>query len=190
MYSSSISFGSARNSSSADRSAAAPGCRKVPLIGFIMTSPSATLTCRSGLAPTRIRVPVCTRNVQYAPRSSAQQPAQRGQRRVSGEPGSRWRQVRWMTKFAPSPRPISSASTVRTDPGVLLVGGVEAGADAVRTGRRQGGEHLGEPGPLPRLDAQVLQRGAVVDAGEAPLGDLPVRHQGQRLRPGRPVGQR
>ena len=45
--------------------------RNVPLIGFIITRPSSTLTCRSGVAPTSVRAPVCTRNVQYAPRSSS-----------------------------------------------------------------------------------------------------------------------
>ncbi len=48
MYSSSISLGSARKRSSAARSASEPapecGRRWVPLIGFIITSPSSTLT--------------------------------------------------------------------------------------------------------------------------------------------------
>ena len=52
MYSSSISLRSARNFSSAARFAPPGGCRYVPLIGFISTRPSSTLTCRSGVAPT------------------------------------------------------------------------------------------------------------------------------------------
>ncbi len=45
------------------------GIRKVPLIGFIRTSPPWMVTCRSGLAPIRYRSPVKNTKVQYAPRS-------------------------------------------------------------------------------------------------------------------------
>lgn len=41
----------------------------MPLIGFITTVPPDIRTCTSGLAPTRVRSPVWTTYVQYAPRS-------------------------------------------------------------------------------------------------------------------------
>ncbi|RAN96738.1 hypothetical protein GUI43_06282 [Micromonospora noduli] len=111
MYSSSVSFSSARKRSRAARSATPPGQRKVPLIGFIITSPSSTLTWRSGLAPTSVRVPVCTTNVQYAPRSATSSRRSAASAAFSGGPCTVACRARWMTKFAPSPRPISSDST-------------------------------------------------------------------------------
>src|SRR2546423_603068 len=43
------------------------GYRYVPLMGFIDTTSSARLMCRSGEAPTSVRSPVWIRNTQYAP---------------------------------------------------------------------------------------------------------------------------
>lgn len=67
MASSSLSLRSSRNAARA-RLSGPPGPNTcVPLIGFITATPSSTDTCRSGLAPTNVLSPRCTRKVQYAP---------------------------------------------------------------------------------------------------------------------------
>ena len=73
-----------------------------------------------------------------------QQPAQRGQRGHQ-----RWAlhggvQARWMTKLAPSPRPISSASTRLHGPRVLLVGDVEGRVGGADRLVGQGGQGVGQ----------------------------------------------
>ncbi|CAM5671522.1 hypothetical protein SMICM304S_11906 [Streptomyces microflavus] len=52
-------------------------------MGFITARPAVRLTWRSGVAPTKVRSPVCTTNVQYAPdsRSSSRR------KKVSAAPG-------------------------------------------------------------------------------------------------------
>ncbi len=94
----------------------------MPEIGFITTVPPLCRTWTSGEAPTRILSPVCTRKVQYAPRSSSSsrrksERASSGVQRPSAAPpgaSSRPLKSRRITKFAPSPRPISSRITRRT----------------------------------------------------------------------------
>ena len=65
MKSSSVSLVSAMNRrNEASNPAGSCGCRKVPEIGFIRTRRPRTLTCRSGVAPTRVCPGVCTAKVQ------------------------------------------------------------------------------------------------------------------------------
>jgi hypothetical protein len=56
MKSSSLSFTSARNASTSSPVGPAAGWRNVPLMGFIIATPSRTETCRSGVAPTAVTV--------------------------------------------------------------------------------------------------------------------------------------
>ncbi len=69
MNSSSVSFVEERNSPSAAAVEPPAGCRNVPEIGFMVTTPPWATTCASGLAPTAMTPGVTTANVQYAPRS-------------------------------------------------------------------------------------------------------------------------
>ena len=64
MKSSSVSLVDERNSVRVSAVAPPAGWRKVPEIGFIVTTPSCALTCASGLAPTARWPGVETRNVQ------------------------------------------------------------------------------------------------------------------------------
>ena len=122
MKSSSVSFVEERNSVSVSAVAPPAGCRNVPEIGFIVTvvdpgaagGPLCALTCASGLAPTARCPGVETRKVQYAPRSCSSSARNQVRPAVSGSTSTRAVKSRRITKFAPSPRPISSAMTVRT----------------------------------------------------------------------------
>ena len=115
MKSSSVSLVSAMNSRKAgSRSASSAGCRKVPEIGFIHTRPSATLTCRSGVAPTRLWPGVCTAKVQYAPRSSSSRVRNQVSTASAGSVSVWATTSRRITKLAPSPSPISSVITRAT----------------------------------------------------------------------------
>ena len=99
-------------------SAVAPpaGWRKVPEIGFMVTTPPRALTCASGLAPTATCPGVTTAKVQYAPRSCASRARNQVSAATRGSASTPAVKSRRMTKFAPSPRPISSAITVSTMP--------------------------------------------------------------------------
>ncbi|CAM5637179.1 hypothetical protein SGLAM104S_06633 [Streptomyces glaucescens] len=78
------------------------------------------------------------------------------------------------------------------DPGVLLVGDVEAAALHPHLVRRQPVQGLGEGDAVGLLGGEHQQRGAVVADVEAALADLPERHQGQALvgQVGEPVALR
>ena len=109
----------------------------MPEIGFIVTTPSRALTCASGLAPTATWPGVTIAKVQYAPRSCSSSARNQVSAAVAASASTPAVKSRRMTKFAPSPRPISSAMTRRTIVGVLVVGDVEAGVgERDRRGRQ------------------------------------------------------
>ena len=143
-----------------------PAWRNVPLIGFIITRPSSTLTCRSGRGADQRPGAGVHQERPVRAALGAQQPAQRGQRG-----GQRRRR-----------RTVACEDAVDDEVGALAAAdllGAGPGRRSPRTPRRrcrtrpsrgahrsvgQRGERLGQRhGPLMSAIAQALQRRAVVD---------------------------